>query len=580
MHNFRFLSIRNKFFYAMFVSSSIIIFIICIITNIVFINSFIKEQKASSFQGLKHIAKQLDFLITSTENYSKTIITSPIVQQTTLQYKQNQNIDSDTFFSQVKDELNHIIQSTPYIHSVSLYGFDGKFLTSTLYTNPSDSILTKGTFHEKEWFTSQKPLKTDSHTLLNTFSCVRPFFSYDTGEHLGYLEIAVLESSIAQLYIDSISSHNQLFIMDDQGIIKSTRNSPTIGQPYPLFEYISRANTSFSYTQHGDMLLFTQYVPTLNWYIINAKSTEFFFQPIYSLVWICIGIALLCILLYIPLAKLLSCTITSPLQELITHTQKIKAGQWAPIKNVQGDEDVTALLNAFNSMVESQEKMKNKLLDTQHAKDKLSLDLLQEQINPHFLYNTLDNICSLAEIGELDTLIHIVMNLSTFYRRALSNGKTFITIREELELTEAYLHILQIRYFNLFEFEIICSDHVLDYPCLKLLLQPIVENSIYHGIKELPYKGVLTIRVVEEKNDLIFTVRDNGIGIDENKIHTLFCEPSNHFGIQNIHQRIQLHYGANYGLTLANHPEGGCITTIRIDKKGGTIYATECSHCR
>lgn len=578
MHNFKFLSIRNKFFYAMFASSSIVIFIICIITNIIFISFFIKEQKASSFQTLNHIAKQLESLITSTENYSKTIITSPIVQETTLQYKQNQTIASDTFFTPVKDELNHIIQSTPYIHSVSLYGFDGEFLTSTLYTNLSESILTKGTFQEKAWLASQKPLKTDKNTLLNTFSCVRPFFSYDTGEHLGYLEIAILESSIAELYQDSTSNYNQFFIIDAQGKIQSSRSNITMGQFYPLFQSIPSTQTT-SYTSTHNTFLFTQYVPLLNWYIINAKSTYFFFQPIHSLIWICMGIAVLCILLYIPLAQLLARTITSPLQKLITHTQTIMEGQWTPLENVQSDEDVHALLIAFNSMVQSQEKLKNKLLTAQHAKDQLALDLLQEQINPHFLYNTLDNICALAEIGEIDSLIHIVMNLSTFYRRALSNGKTFITIREELELTEAYLHILKIRYFDLFNFEIICSDHILNLPCLKLLLQPIVENSIYHGIKELPYKGLLTIHVKEESDAIIFVVRDNGVGIDEAKIHKLFCETSNHFGIQNIHQRIQLHYGIQYGLTLTNHPEGGCITTIRISKKGGPIYATECSYC-
>lgn len=580
MQNFKFLSIRNKFFYAMFLSSGLIITIVCIVTNIVFVNSFIDEQKSSSCKELEYISKQLEFFITSTENYSRAIITAPVVQETAHKYKQNQNIYTDTSFIQVKDELNHIIQSTPYIHSVSLYGFNGDFLTSTFYGNSADNILTRGTFPEKKWFSTLKPLKTDAHTFVNTFSCIRPFYSYSTGEHLGYLEIAILESSIAQVYANSISEHDQIFITDTQGYIRSTTSPLTIGEPYPLFESISNLDVPFSYTHHGDTILFTRYFPMLDWYIINEVSTESFFNPIYSILWICISIGLLCIMLYVPLARLLSRTITSPLQKLIAHTQKIKEGRWIPLQDVEGDEDVTSLLKAFNSMVESQEKMKNKLLYTQRAKDKLALDLLQEQINPHFLYNTLDNICSLAEIGESDTLIHVVMNLSKFYRRALSNGKVFITIKEELELTEAYLHILQIRYFNKFDFNITCKSELLGYNCLKLLLQPIVENSIYHGVKELSYKGLLKIHVFEENGAILLTVRDNGIGIDEVKIHELFCNQANHFGIKNIHQRIQLHYGQDYGLTIANHPDGGCITTIRIAKKGGTIHETKCSNSR
>lgn len=581
MQKFKFLSIRNKFFYAMFLSSSLIILIISIITNAIFFNFFIEEQKSSSSKELEYISKQLDFFITSTENYSKTIITDSIIQESAHKYKQNQDIYIDTFFIKVKDVLNHIIQSTHYIHSVTLYGFNGDFLISTLNSNKTESIHTLGTFPEKRWLTTKKPSKTDAHTLINTFSCIRPFYSYSTGEHLGYLEIAILESSIADIYSGSISNANQIFITDSVGKIQSTQSDLAIGSVYPLFKIIDTGNTTnFSYKHYRNNILFGKSFPKLGWYIINEVSTHFFFKSIYSILFICIGIGLVCIILYVPLARLLSRTITSPLQKLIDHTQTIKKGKWTPLLNVEGDEDVNSLFDAFNSMVKSQEKMKNKLLQTQEAKDKIALDLLQEQINPHFLYNTLDNICALAEIGESDTLIQIVMNLSKFYRRALSNGQVYITIHEELELTEAYLGILQVRYFNKFDFSIICEPHLLDCACLKLLLQPIVENSIYHGIKELSYKGLLEIQVYEQNEEIILTVRDNGIGIDEEKIHCILYNQTKHFGIKNIHQRIQLYYGKKYGLSIANHPNSGCITTIRIDKKGGPLNEIECSDSR
>ena len=107
------------------------------------------------------------------------------------------------------------------------------------------------------------------------------------------------------------------------------------------------------------------------------------------------------------------------------------------------------------------------------------------QVNPHFLYNTLDNICALAELDEKETLIQLVMNLSSFYRSSLSNGKMHISIGQELEISRAYLEILQIRYFHKFDFTITCPEALKNYSCIKLLLQPILENSIYHGIKGL-----------------------------------------------------------------------------------------------
>lgn len=130
----------------------------------------------------------------------------------------------------------------------------------------------------------------------------------------------------------------------------------------------------------------------------------------------------------------------------------------------------------------------------------------------------------------------------------MSNGKFYITIKEELEITEAYLHIMQVRYFNKFDYYIHCPRSLYEYPCLKLLLQPIVENSIYHGIKELEYKGILEIMVTEFTDAIRIVVQDNGIGFSKEAYDQIWQTGSDHFGIKNIHQRIQLYYGTEYGL--------------------------------
>ncbi len=200
---------------------------------------------------------------------------------------------------------------------------------------------------------------------------------------------------------------------------------------------------------------------------------------------------------------------------MISHTQRVKEGEWIPVNESYNDSDIGLLFEEFNSMIIAQKKLKNDLLNSEKIKNKVALDLLQQQVNPHFLYNTLDNICSLAEIDEKETLIDLVMNLSAFYRQGLSNGHTHITVKEELAVTEAYLRIMKVRYYNRFDFH----------------------------IREEDYESI-------------------------------WATGNTHFGIKNIHQRIQLYYGSEYGLTIANHPQGGCISTITIGKKEVSTDAT------
>ncbi len=162
-------------------------------------------------------------------------------------------------------------------------------------------------------------------------------------------------------------------------------------------------------------------------------------------------------------------------------------------------------------MLLSQEKLTQDLIVAQKTKDKLSLDLLQQQVNPHFLYNTLDNIgVNWRNWMKRALLIRLVSNLSEFYRHSLSGGNLIVSIAEELELTQAYVNIMQIRYVDKFSFSMDCPGEIRARRCLKLLLQPIIENSIYHGVKELDGFGHITVRVLMCHSDIKFVIEDNG----------------------------------------------------------------------
>lgn len=559
-------TIKSKIFFSISIMSSIIILVLLISTAAIFYNRFIDMEIFSTIHQLDYISKQLDSYLTSIDNYSKAIIVDTEIQEKVIKY--NYALESFTGIDKmnIKQRINQIIQSIPYIHSVALYAPDKTLIASTAIYYHSNSTNDITLEESSLRITNYQYSNQNRSDEIMVFSYIRPFYDISTGSLIGYIDISMPEENISGIYRDNTTDLSRIFITDQDGIIQSSDGSAALMEPYENFDQVIISGKEH-YKIVNNSILFSSYFSKLDWYIINEVDLNTFLQPIYKILAISLGIAFLCILLSLGISHKLSETITSPIYHLISHIQKVKSGNWVPLNREFQDSDIGLLFVEFNSMIAAQEKLKNDLLKSQKLKNKLSLDLLQQQVNPHFLYNTLDNIYSLAELDEKETLKDIVMNLSNFYRESLSNGQFYITIKEELEITRAYLLIMQIRYFNKFDFVIDCPEELFNYGCLKLLLQPIVENSIYHGIKEITNPGTVEILVQKKEEQILFTVKDNGVGIRAETLNAIWETESDHFGIKNIHQRIQLYYGSNYGLSITNCPDAGCITTITIALK-------------
>lgn len=201
------------------------------------------------------------------------------------------------------------------------------------------------------------------------------------------------------------------------------------------------------------------------------------------------------------------------------------------------------------------------------------LRLLQEQINPHFLYNTLDNIIWLAESGEDEEVVKMVSSLSSFFRTTLSKGRDYITIAEEREHIESYLSIQKFRYRDILSYDIDFEDEILDHSILKLTLQPIVENALYHGIKNKRGMGHIQIDGRMAGDNIEFIVSDNGIGMREEEAEHLRKVISGlvsddrsggGFGLFNVNQRLQLNYGKEYGLNIESTYNVGTTISVKI----------------
>lgn len=261
--------------------------------------------------------------------------------------------------------------------------------------------------------------------------------------------------------------------------------------------------------------------------------------------------------------------IIQPISQLNQATEKIAQGDFNARAQADSDDEVAELAVSFNKMAGSMQSLIDKVKEDERKMRKADLRLFQEQIQPHFLYNTLDTIVWLIESNEPDEAVTMVVTLSDFFREILSKGKEFISIKEEEKHISSYLQIQEMRYRDILEYDIQLDQVIYKYQILKLTLQPVVENALYHGIKYKRAKGCIHIHGEKEGDIIRLTVRDDGVGMDEEELEQLRqqiekpCqETEKGFGLANVNERIHMYFGPEYGMKIQSQKGKG--TTVEI----------------
>ena len=279
------------------------------------------------------------------------------------------------------------------------------------------------------------------------------------------------------------------------------------------------------------------------------------------------------LLLVVIFSVVITKSITSPVATLVKMTGKVANGDFTARAVIADRENEMALLSdSFNNMVEQIGILVEDIKREQKISRNLELKLLQAQINPHFLYNTLDNILWLSEDGQKEQVASIVTALSQFFRTTLSGGRDFIRISEEISHIDAYLSIQKFRYSDILSYEIDIPEKYHDYLIIKMTLQPLVENALYHGIKNKRGRGMIKIGIREAGEDLCLFVEDDGMGMDPPTLEKLKGilegsispgEDNTGFGLANVAQRLRLNYGEAYGLKIDSvYKEGTRIEVL------------------
>lgn len=267
----------------------------------------------------------------------------------------------------------------------------------------------------------------------------------------------------------------------------------------------------------------------------------------------------------------ISSRITTPIRKLELSVNEIEKGNLNAKVDAEGSYEIRHLGQSVQNMAKQIQVLMADIVSEHEKKRRQEFDTLQSQINPHFLYNTLDIIVWMIENEKPDQAVKAVTALARFFRISLSRGKSIITVKDELEHVRNYLMIQHMRFKNRFSYTIEAEDEVLELASLKLMLQPLVENAIYHGMEFMDGDGEIFISAWKEGEDLYLKVSDNGLGMTEEQVARLFSDTphtgssrGSGIGVKNVNERIRLYFGSEYGLSIESEPDEGTVVTIHL----------------
>lgn len=271
------------------------------------------------------------------------------------------------------------------------------------------------------------------------------------------------------------------------------------------------------------------------------------------------GMSVLLMIVMIPVSRRLS----GPLSQV--YESAIQLFGWPPNEQKRGLDELKVIDGTFKRVAFQHKQLNERLMEAKLREKEAELKLLQAQINPHFLYNTLSSIYWLAKMKKQSEIAQMAISLSESFKISLNNGKEHIPLQKELEHIRHYITIQNIRFRGKFQYKEEIDDRLLNVEIIKLLLQPLIENAIIHGLEKKESTGRVLLRAFVEGDTLVFQIKDDGVGME----HT--SQAMHGFGLKNVHERIQLYYGGKSGLTIASAVNQGTVVTVRLQLRKGEI---------
>lgn len=509
--------------------------------------------------------------------------------QKALRSVNSSEITSD-IYQTINKSLINLILSGDYISGVYIRDTYGHFYSS--YTNAPKKVnldkieqtnlyKTLSSHNGEGYFIHGSEGIIEYYNDTDYITYVREIRDQNTYETLAMLLVTVNEETI-QEYFGEVAQdfESEFFVLDknNEYVVSPQENEDVITDIVKKNVGIQKNAYTVQNMKDEQVLVVCQNLGIEDWRLIGIFKSDSrkLLAPYYTTI---VGV-ISCISVFFVFWCLIILTklIFKPLSNVEKHMLMAEQGNFVQMVVDEKHDEIGNLKRVYNHMITSIQELIEQVKEEEKIIARSEFDLLQAQINPHFLYNTLDAVSALALMKDFDNCFRMTQALGSFYRNSLNSGKTFVSIEEELQCIQSYLTILNIRYDNKIKVEFDVEQQVLGYRIIKLLLQPLVENAVHHGIKGKSNEGIVWIRVFLNEDEVVFMVSDDGVGMSEERIQEVMSGKAvtgkSGFGIYSLIQRIRLYYGIENPVMIHSEIGSGTEVVVRIKKMvlGGENY--------
>ena len=564
--------ISIRILFPVVMSASIAVCIIsCILLFSGFFSTYFQEE------AIEKIGKQKSFLAQSLETQIANI--NDLIHKIYYQNIKKYDVDSGQFAEELEKQ---ILLEEKSLYGLALYDINGESIWQSELMREEDDAK------EKLWFIQAKDnIETIHYGRRKLVLAQECSYVFEISRYVEYIKDGNMKSGILlmEYYTDSVdeilshyrnqksaycylldSQKNLIYHPFDKEIASGLYQEKTVESALNCKNYRIEKVDGQQWIIEGQQIGYT------GWNMVVVNSMASLVKESHNIHYLIWFILLLIGVILIFLDTLVFHNFTSPVYRLLQTMETFGKGNYNVRAQEEGIGELKNVSIHFNIMADKLQEQMEEIRRNEREKQKMEKKLLQSQINPHFLYNTLDSIIWMIRSEEYDGAGEMVSLLAKFFRTSLSQGKDMIPLEKELEHATSYLAIQNIRFKDKFEFHVDADQELLKYFCPKLSIQPLLENAIYHGMEGMYEDGEIEIRVYEKDGDIKIDVSDNGPGMTQEKIDYIMhnkvvsSRRGSGIGVCNVNERIQLIYGKKYGITLSSELDEGTIATITIPK--------------
>ena len=528
---------------------------------------------------IQQMNQNIDSYIDYMENIAYLISSNEDVQD----YLFDEKIDNEGRY-RILNQLQTILDSRSDIRNVGIISKNGRMLIN----DGSKSVNQDLDLNTQEWYATalekpNGPILTSSH-VQHIISGERPWVitlsrgirdRSGSGEKEGVFFIDLNYSAISELCDQStVGTKGYAFILDAKD------NIVYHPQQQQLYNELQTENISLIMDTDEDTVLTgtgndgklysISRSEKTGWTVVDCTNVKELLSKSRQAQSVYVLTAIILVIVALLFSRFMARSITLPIQKLRDSMKKVQEGDFS-VSDVVVDSknEIGSLTKSFDVMTHRIHELMEQNVHEQEEKRKSELKALQSQINPHFLYNTLDSIIWMAEGKKNEEVVLMTASLARLLRQSISNEDEVVPIANEVEYARGYLTIQKMRYKDKLEFQIEVDSSILYIPLIKLVLQPIIENAIYHGLKYKESKGLLIVKGFMKDGNAVLQVIDDGVGMDEETLAHIYDKHkvnyhSNGVGVYNVQKRLKLYYGEDYGITYTSELGKGTTATITI----------------